>query len=102
MNINMISTKQLRENFEMVKQGIEEGLSFILIYRSRPLAEIRPIERKETQFGSSKVVNRIIEAELKQVEKLAGGFKFGKNLTAEQINRVIEKQYEEGFNKMLS
>jgi hypothetical protein len=97
----MISTKQLRENFEMVKQGIEEGLSFILIYRSQPLAEIRPIEKKETQF-SSKVDERIIETQLKQVEKLAGGFKFGKDLTPEEINDVIEKQYEEGFDKMLS
>ena len=49
MNINTISVKQLRENFGELKAGLEEGLSYLLIYRSKPIAEIKPvIERNST------------------------------------------------------
>lgn len=101
MSINMVSTKQLRENFWEIKEGIERGLSYILIYRSQPLAKITPIEKKGPLY-SRKADNKATEAKLRQVEKLAGGFKFGKGLTPEEINRVIEKQYEDEFDKMLS
>lgn len=45
MNIQTISTKELRENFARVISSIEAGQNLLLIYRSKPLAEIRPLAR---------------------------------------------------------
>lgn len=90
--MNIISTKQLRENFEMVKRGIEEGLSFILIYRSKPLAEIKPI--KKSQLESEEEKNRRIKKNLELVKKLSGGLKLGRGLTPEQLNKLYRKTYE--------
>lgn len=41
--IQAISIKQLREEFPFVRQQIAKGVKFILIYRSTPIAEIKPL-----------------------------------------------------------
>lgn len=46
MNIQTISTKELREDFSRVKNAMENGQSLLLLYRSRPLAEIKPVRQK--------------------------------------------------------
>lgn len=46
MNIQTVSTKELRENFAAVRARVESGESLVLLYRSKPLAEIRPVRRK--------------------------------------------------------
>lgn len=43
MNTQTISTKTLREDFSQVIAAMEMGQPLTLLYRSRPLAEIRPI-----------------------------------------------------------
>ena len=43
MNIPTISTKELRENFSGFKRTLQRGQSLVLLYRSRPIAEIKPI-----------------------------------------------------------
>jgi hypothetical protein len=40
--MNIISMKQLRENFEPIRKKIEKGQPFLLLYRSKPLATITP------------------------------------------------------------
>lgn len=40
-----ISTKELRENFSRVKTALENGQSLLLLYRSQPLAEIKPAQK---------------------------------------------------------
>ena len=45
MTMQIISTKELRENFLQVKTALEAGKSIVLLYRSKPLAEIKPISR---------------------------------------------------------
>lgn len=90
MDINTISVKQLRENFGQLKEGLEEGLSYLLIYRSEPLAEIRPVAKK-----SPKVKVRSEIQMLEKVNKLSGGLRLGENLTPALINKIIDKRYEE-------
>ena len=48
MNIPTISTKQLREDFSQVLEAMQAGQSLLLLYRSQPLAEIRPINPPQT------------------------------------------------------
>lgn len=38
-----ISTKTMRENFAQVVAAMQTGQPLILLYRSKPLAEIRPV-----------------------------------------------------------
>lgn len=40
-----ISTKELREDFSRVKTALENGQSLLLLYRSQPLAEIKPAQK---------------------------------------------------------
>lgn len=40
-----ISTKELREDFSRVKAALENGQSLLLLYRSQPLAEIKPAQK---------------------------------------------------------
>lgn len=51
MQSQIISVKYLRENFSLVRQRLKSGLSFVLIYRSEPIAKLEPIKdtnRKST------------------------------------------------------
>lgn len=45
MTINTITTKELRQKFPQVKKAVDHGQSFVLIYRSKPFAELRPLPR---------------------------------------------------------
>ncbi|MBI2612126.1 type II toxin-antitoxin system Phd/YefM family antitoxin [Candidatus Gottesmanbacteria bacterium] len=50
MNIQTVSTKQLRENFSQVIKAMEEGESLLLLYRSKPLAEIKPVKSQKSRI----------------------------------------------------
>ena len=45
--MNIISMKQLREDFSSVKQRLQAGEELLLIYRSQPLAEIKPVGKRK-------------------------------------------------------
>jgi antitoxin (DNA-binding transcriptional repressor) of toxin-antitoxin stability system len=45
MSILTVSTKELRENFSRVKAALDSGQSLLLLYRSQPLAEIKPAQK---------------------------------------------------------
>ena len=85
--MNIISMKQLREDFSTVKQRLQAGEELLLIYRSQPLAEIKPVGKRKKKVSKKKDYAKIIE-------KLAGGFKLGVNLTPEKLNKIYDKQYE--------
>lgn len=86
--MNIISMKQLREDFSAIKQRLQAGEELLLIYRSQPLAEIRPIKKRKKEAFKKRDYAKIIE-------KLAGGFKLGVNLTPEKLSKIYDKQYEE-------
>ena len=48
MNLNTISTKQLRENFDWVLAAMANNQPLTLLYRSKPLAEIKPLPQAKT------------------------------------------------------
>lgn len=50
MGIQTISTKELREDFSQVRAAMEAGQSLVLLYRSKPLAEIKPVRRPKARI----------------------------------------------------
>lgn len=62
MDIQTISTKQLREDFMRVKTAMEEGQPLLLLYRSKPLAEIKPVRqaKRNLRLFSQKQINQWI------------------------------------------
>jgi antitoxin (DNA-binding transcriptional repressor) of toxin-antitoxin stability system len=47
MQVQPISVKYLRENFSYVRERLRNGLSFLLIYRSEPIAKIEPVTEEK-------------------------------------------------------
>jgi len=45
-----ISVKELRNNFPEVIQAVQAGESYTLIYRSKPVAQIKPISSSQEAF----------------------------------------------------
>lgn len=40
-----VSMKELREDFGKVRRGLNRGEKYLLVYRSKVLAEIKPVKR---------------------------------------------------------
>ena len=86
MNINIISVKELRENFPVIRKGLKEKRVYLLVYRSKPLAKLLPFDFEE----ESESVQGKPEF---SVKKLAGGLKLGKDLTPKKINKLLQEKY---------
>ena len=43
MQTQMISVKELRNNFPKIRKALRKGIDYTLIYRSKPLAQITAI-----------------------------------------------------------
>jgi len=43
MTVKTITTKELRNNLPKIKQAVDHGQSFVLIYRSKPFAQLLPL-----------------------------------------------------------
>lgn len=91
MKTNIISVKQLRQDFEGVRRGIRLGHSYVLVYRSHPIAELRPLPNSAESHEDRRAK---IQRKIAQIRRLAGGLKLSKSLTPEKINRLYEKSYE--------
>lgn len=87
--MQIISVKELREHFDQVKEAVSHGQSLLLVYHSKPLAEIRPVREesllsKEARIASNK----------DKIKKLAGGMKLGKGFSPKEINSLYDQSYE--------
>lgn len=60
MDIQTISTKQLRQDFSQVLSAMEQGQSLMLLYRSKPLAQIKPIKKPALRSFTSKKLKQWI------------------------------------------
>ena len=52
MNTTTISTQELRKDMPKIRRGLARGKSYILIHRSKPIAEMKPLvgENKTADF----------------------------------------------------
>lgn len=48
--MHAISVKELREKFPFVRSELQKGESFLVIYKSKPLAELKPIGNGNGKF----------------------------------------------------
>ena len=42
--MHAISVKELREKFPFVRSELKKGTSFLVIYKSKPIAQLKPVE----------------------------------------------------------
>lgn len=91
MDIQPISTKQLRQDLPAIKEKLRAGQSFYWIDRSKPVGIIQPLPHKNNKL--SKKQQR--EDYEKLIDKLAGGIKLKRHYTPEELNKIIEEQYED-------
>ncbi len=70
--MKIISMKQLRQKFTSMRKALDRGESFLLMYRSKPLAVIRPYEankdihllvpeEEKPQLPTAKPLNKLPE-----------------------------------------
>jgi antitoxin (DNA-binding transcriptional repressor) of toxin-antitoxin stability system len=66
MAMHAISVKELRQRFPFVQSELKKGESFLLICKSKPIAEIKPIQEN----GNSKF-ELVPDEEMQMFEKAA-------------------------------
>ncbi|OGJ41984.1 hypothetical protein A3B60_01275 [Candidatus Peregrinibacteria bacterium RIFCSPLOWO2_01_FULL_39_12] len=90
--IKTISVKELRMNFPKVKKDLDDGINFVVIYRSKPLANLTPIKFYSKPFGdrlTDKQYNfpKTMKEWLKDWDKYAFKAKGGKKFDAVKLIR---------------
>lgn len=94
-----ISVKELRMNFPKIKKELDSGVKFIVIYRSKPLAELNPLTITKNPFeddkedGNEYDLPKDMKDFLKNIDKYA--FKADKPFNAaEEIAKDRDDSYE--------
>lgn len=77
----IIGLKELQLNTKKIRKDVENGISFIVIYRSKPIFEIRPLENDLKFAENLKSTNLYTEEFLKRMEKAEKNIKEGKLTT---------------------
>lgn len=88
MDIQTVSTKQLRNEMPSIKARLQQGESFYWIDRSKPIGKIEPIQIKQKKVMSAKEYKKYIKS-------IAGGFAFKKSLSPKELNNLLDQRYEE-------
>jgi len=83
MNNQTVSTKELREELPKIRAGLAHGISYTLIYRSKPIAQLEPIAHKTSGQGA-----RVKGGTL----RLQSSSKHA--LTPEYLNKLSTEKYE--------
>ena len=53
MTVKTITTKEFRNNLPTIKEAVDHGQSFVLIYRSKPFAQLSPLPRQTANRGQA-------------------------------------------------
>jgi len=85
----LVPLTYFRRNAGEVLDKLSRYGNFVLTKDGQPVAKL--------SFFTNKAVSsrRQIEADLKKVKKLAGGFRLGGDLTPEKINQILDDRYAE-------
>ncbi len=82
--VKTISVKELRTNFPAVRKGLAKGISYLVIYQSMPIGQLKPVDPN----------NLVIEASLSDIEK-AGAVDI---LAKEKLSAKEIKHYKSLLN----
>ena len=74
----IIGLKELQLNTKKIRKEVENGISFIVIYRSKPIFEIRPLQNNLEFADDLKSTNLYTEEFLKRMQKAEKNIKEGK------------------------
>ena len=89
-----ISVKELRMNFPKILKDLKHGIKFTLIYRSKPIAYISPIELYSEPFDDqihdgNRYLPATMEEFLKNIDKYR--IKLPKVKTVDDVVKLIRK-----------
>jgi antitoxin (DNA-binding transcriptional repressor) of toxin-antitoxin stability system len=86
MEAQSISTKELRQNLPQVRRGLARGQRYTVIYRSKPIARLEPMQ----QYSAGSSANSL--------RSYAGGFRLQANsnqkLTPEYLKKLAEHKFD--------
>ena len=64
----LIGIKELQTNTKKIREEVAKGVSFIVIYRSKPVFEINPIERNFNFSGDLEATGLYTDEFIKKME----------------------------------
>lgn len=91
MDLQPISTKQLRQDLPAIKERLLLGQSFYWIDRSKPVGLIQPLPQNPKTTKTKK--QQKLEYE-QLVERLAGGIRLKRQYSPQELNKIIDEQYK--------
>ena len=51
-NTRVITSQELRDNFPVIRAGLKKDAQYVLLYRGKPVAEIRPVSTETKELFS--------------------------------------------------
>lgn len=48
--VKTISVKELRTNFPQVRIGLSKGITYLVIYQSKPIGQLRPVDPEDLKI----------------------------------------------------
>lgn len=77
----LIGIKELQMKTKQIRKDIEKGIRYIVVYRSKPIFEIRPLESGDT-FADELAATNLYNADfLKRLKEAEMNLKKGKTKT---------------------
>jgi len=51
--VKTISVKELRTNFPKVREGLAKGITYLVIYQSMPIGQLKPVDPENLVISAS-------------------------------------------------
>ena len=77
-NVQIISMLQMRRNAQAMRAGLQKGITYLLLYRGKPIAEIRPVSKgaldaffsdRAQETGSERIRRNVSKRRKKRLER---------------------------------
>lgn len=92
MALHAISVKELRQKFPFVRSELKKGESFLIIHKSKPIAELSPVNGTN---GNGKMSSDSFDDEKEMIKEL-------ERASAEDINKHIPPITKEEYDYYMS
>jgi hypothetical protein len=93
--MKIISVKQLRQNFLSVKEGLDAGQRYMVMYRSRLLGHLIPPSEETAELLSGDTEQQKIQRKLKKLRQLSRGLDLGPGQDAREMNEAYDREIYE-------
>lgn len=77
----LIGLKELQQNTRAIRESVEKGINFIVIYRSKPIFEIKPLSSDFEFAEDFKSAGLYTDDFIKRMEEAESNIKKGKTKT---------------------